>query len=170
MKVTMFMAISINGYVAGENDDTDWVKDTQVLYDLVAKTGVCIMGRRTYDDCMKYNVFPYKNAINIVVTHDQKLIDQSTDQIIFTNNNLTEIVNKMEGKGFNNIIVMGGGKLNSQFLAAELIDEIIIDIHPIIIDKGIKLFEGVFPRVNLELTASQKLKDGMVQNKYKVLK
>ncbi len=164
------MATSLNGYVAGKDDDTDWVKDTDILYKLVADKGVCIMGRRTYEDCMKYNVFPYKNALNVVITHDQNLITSSSDQIIFTDKSPLEVAKLVEAKGFKEMIVMGGGKTNSQFLASNLIDEIIIDIHPIILETGVRLFEDIFPRTNLELIESKILSDGMVKTKYKVVK
>lgn len=164
------MAISINGYVTGQNDDTDWVKDTDILYQTIHDYDACVMGSRTYVEAKKFNAFPYKGAINIVLTHDPELIKQSTTEIIFTDATLGQIMTQLEDRGFSRLIVIGGGKTNAQFLSAGLIDEIIIDIHPIIIDQGIKLFEDIFPRVNLELIDSQKLSDGLVQNKYKVLK
>ncbi len=170
MKTTLFMATSLNGYVAGKDDDTDWVKDTEILYKLVADKGVCVMGRRTYEDCMKYNVFPYKNALNIVITHDQNLISTSTDEVIFTDKSPLDVSKLVEEKGFHEMIVMGGGKTNAQFLASKIIDEIIIDIHPIILETGVRLFEDTFPLTNLELIESKLLSDGMVQIKYRVLK
>ena len=170
MKTTLFMATSLNGYVAGKDDDTDWVKDAEILYKLVADKGVCVMGRRTYDDCMKYNVFPYKNALNVVITHDKELIKKSSDEIIFTDKNPIEVSRFVEEKGYKEMIVMGGGKTNSQFLASNLIDEIIIDIHPIILETGVRLFEDIFPRTNLKLIESETLTDGMVQTRYKVIK
>ena len=170
MKVTLFMATSINGFVTGENDDTDWVKDTNLLAGIIREKGACLMGRRTYDICLQYNDFPFKNALNIVVTHDQKLINQSTDEAIFTSLLPDELFKKIENMGHSELIILGGGQINSLFLRANLIDEIIIDVHPLIIDKGIQLFAGVFPRVNLELISSKTLSDGMVQNRYRVIK
>lgn len=169
MKTTLFMATSINGYVTGQNDDTDWVKDTELLYQIIQDHDACIMGSRTYVEAKKYNAFPYKGAVNIVLTHDQDLITQTTNDIIFTDVTLGQIVTQLEDRSFSSLLVIGGGKTNSQFLSSGLINEIVIDIHPIIIDQGIKLFEDVFPRINLELMDSQKLNDGIVQNKYKVL-
>lgn len=168
MKITLFMAISVNGYVAGKNDDTDWVKDTQILYDLVAEKGVCVMGRRTYEDCMKYNVFPYKNALNIVVTHDQSLISKTSKDIIFTDQTIEEIIKIVSDRNLNEIIVMGGGNINSHFLKNKSIDEIVVDIHPIVLSGGIRLFEDVFPDVTLELIDTHSLNDGIVQIKYRV--
>ena len=170
MKITLFMATSINGYVTGQNDDTDWVKDTEILYQTIRDYDACIMGSRTYVEAKKYNAFPYKGAVNIVLTHDQELIKQSTDETVFTDATLGQIITQLENRGFSKLIVIGGGKTNSQFLSSGLIDQIVIDVHPIIIDQGIKLFEDIFPLVNLELVDSQKLGDGLVQNRYMVLK
>jgi len=170
MQVTLFMAISINGYITGQNDDTEWVKDTDELYKIVADHDACIMGSRTYVEAKKFDAFPYKGAVNIVMTHDQKLIEQTTGDVIFTASTLGQIVTRLEDRGFSKLIVIGGGQINSQFLTGGLIDEIIVDIHPIIIDQGIKLFENNFPRVDLELVDSQTLQSGLVQSKYKVIK
>ncbi len=164
------MATSINGFITGMDDDTEWVKDTDILYKEIKENDACIMGSRTYLEAKKYNAFPYKGAINIVLTHDQNLIKQATEDIIFTQSTLGEIITQLEDRGYSKLLVIGGGKTNSQFLSSSLIDEIIVDIHPIIIDNGIKLFEDIFPRTNLELLDNKKINDGIVQNIYKVLK
>lgn len=170
MKTTLFMAVSINGYVAGQNDDTDWVKDTALLAKIIKEYGACVMGRRTYDICLHYNDFPFKNALNVVMTHDNTLINKSTGTEIFTDKGASEVIKIIEEKGIQQMIVLGGGNINGQFLSSSLIDEIIIDIHPLILNTGIKLFGDDFPRTNLELIESKVLTDGMVQNRYKVLK
>lgn len=164
------MATSINGFVAGENDDTDWVKDIDALYKIIAEKKVCVMGRRTYDECMKFNAFPYKNALNIVMTHDKNLLNKSVPNSIFTNSNPTEVFQLLQSKGYEELLIIGGGHINSQFLAAGLIDDIIIDVHPIIIDNGVQLFEDIFPRVQLQLVETLTLNDGIVQNHYQVIK
>lgn len=162
------MAVSINGFVTGENDDTDWVKDTDALYQIIAEKGACVMGRRTYDECVKYNAFPYKSALNIVLTHDPQLISQTSDQAMFVNNSPAEILELISQRGHQELLVVGGGQINSQFLSAGIIDEIILDVHPIIIDAGIKLFADKFPRLNLEYLDSKPLTNGLVQIHYRV--
>ncbi len=170
MQTTLSMAISINGYITGQSDDTDWVKDTEALYKIIADHDACIMGSRTYVEAKKFDAFPYKGALNIVLTHDRKLIEQTTADVIFTASSMGQIITELEDRGLSKLIVIGGGNINSQFLTGGLIDEIILDIHPIIIDKGIKLFENDFPRVDLELVDSRALPNGLVQNHYKVIK
>jgi dihydrofolate reductase len=170
MKVTLFMAVSINGYVAGPDDYTDWVKDTQILAEIIREKGACLMGRRTYDICLAYNDFPFKNALNVVITHDKNLITKSTSTEIFTDTNLSDLILDLEGRGKKELVVLGGGNINTLFLKDKLIDEIIVDVHPIILSSGTKLFENIFPSVNLEFLATKSLDSGMVQIKYRVLK
>ena len=170
MKTTLFMAVSVNGFVTGLNDDTEWVKDTEILYKIIAEKGACVMGKRTYLECKKYNAFPYQGALNVVLTHDKELNKQTTDEVIFTDATLGEVVTLLENKGYAEMIIVGGGNTNGQFLTSNLIDEMIIDVHPIVIDNGVHLFEGAFPRKNLELVSSSPLDNSMVQIRYKVKK
>lgn len=170
MKVTLFMAISINGYVAGPADYTDWVKDTQALSEIISEKGACLMGRRTYDICLSYNDFPFKNAINVVVTHDKNLIAKSTPTEMFTDSKPLDFIKNLDSSGHKELVVLGGGNINTLFLKDSLIDEIIIDVHPIILSSGTKLFENIFPSVNLEFLTTKNLDNGIVQIKYRVLK
>ena len=110
MKTTLFMAVSINGYVAGQNDDTDWVKDTALLAQIIKEYGACVMGRRTYDICLHYNDFPFKGATNVVMTHDKKLIEKSTQTEIFTDKGASEIAKIIENQDINQMIVLGHNK------------------------------------------------------------
>lgn len=170
MNVTLLMAITINGFVAGPNDDTEWVKDIDALYAMTVKSGVVIMGKRTYDECVKYNAFPYKGALNIVMTHDKALLSKSSEDVIFTDVTPTGVLTLIEQKGLDHALIIGGGHVNGSFLKAGLIDEIILDVHPMIMAKGIHLFEGNFPYVQLKLISLDKINDDVLQVKYRVIK
>lgn len=170
MKVTLVMAMTINGYVAGANDDTEWVKDFELFYKTVADWGVAVMGRRTYEESDKYNAFPYKGALNIVMTHNPKLLKIKQENALFINATPEEVVKLVAKKGHKKLLVIGGGQINGNFLKAGLIDEIIIDIHPLIISNGVRLFESEFPYQNLELISYKEINDQILQVKYKVKK
>ncbi len=164
------MATTVNGYIAGQNDDTDWVKDLEAMKKTVEDFGIIVMGRRTYNECMKYNVFPYKGAFNIVMTHAEGLLKKHEDNVLFTDlppKNIIELVGK---KGFDKLLVIGGGHINGSFLAADLINEIILDIHPLIMAKGINLFEGDFPYKNLELISYKQINDQLLRVRYSIKK
>ncbi len=59
-------------------------------------------------------------------------------------------------KDFKEVIVAGGGALNASFTEENLIDEIFIDIEPIILGKGILLFRDKDFEKNLKLLGKRK--------------
>lgn len=170
MKVTLLMAITINGFIADPHDDTDWVKDLDALKKTISDFGIISMGKRTYDECMKFNAFPYEGAVNIVMTHDENLLTKSVENAVFSDQSPTQIIELAKQKGFDRLLIIGGGHVNGSFLKESLIDDIILDIHPMIMAKGIKLFEDDFDYKNLELVSHEQINDQILQVKYKVKK
>lgn len=168
MKVTLLMAITVNGYIADLNDDTEWVKDLDALYKTINDIGVVVMGKRTYEECMKFNVFPYKGGLNVVMTHDKKLLAKSSGQALFLSKTPKEVIQLLQEKNFKHVLLIGGGHINGSFLKDDLVNEIILDIHPLIMAKGIHLFESEFPNQNLELVNFKKINDQILQVKYRV--
>ena len=162
------MATTINGYIAGLNDDTEWVKDFDSFYKTVAEFGVAVMGKRTYGECVRYKVFPYKGALNIVMTKDRALLKKRQKHALFTDATPKEVLALAVKKGFDRLLIIGGGHINGSFLKEGLIDEIILDVHPMIMAKGIHLFESDFPYQNLELISHKRMNDQIVQIQWKV--
>ncbi len=169
MKVILYMATTINGYVAKTDDNTDWVSatDWDNFRSLIKQTGIIVMGRRTYEH--SGDDFPYKGAINLIMTHNKKLLKESK-YVIFTNKTPKEIIQFAKKKKFKELLVIGGGQTNGLFLKEKLLDEIILSVHPIAFGKGIKLFGDTDAEFPLKLLAIKKLKEGIVQLRYKVIK
>lgn len=168
MKTTLIMAMTVNGFVAGPNDDTNWIKNIDDLYNMTVDAGVAIMGRRTYDECVKYDAFPYKGALNVVMTHDKSLIAKSSGDVIFTDATPKGVLQLLEQKGLDHALVIGGGHINGAFLKDGLIDEIILDIHPMVMAKGIHIFEADFPCQIFELSKYEKMHDDILRVTYEV--
>lgn len=164
------MAITVNGYIANTKDDTDWVKDLDALYKTIAAFGVIVMGKRTYLESEKYSAFPYKNALNIVMTHDKTLLNKTIKNVLFTDKSPTKVIDEVKNKGYKKLLIIGGGHINGSFLKENLIDEIILDIHPMIMAKGINVFESDFPYKNLELSSFEQINDKILQVRYTVNK
>lgn len=76
----------------------------------------------------------------------------------------------LEEKGFSETFLAGGGNVNSSFIKDGLIDEIYLDVEPIVFGKGIKLFSEEDFEYELELLEVNKLNENTVQLHYKVKK
>ncbi len=174
MKVILYMAMTVNGIIARDNDDTSFVSNIEWknFSNTIKKIGNVIIGRRTYEVMLKNNEFKKSNfnKIKIVVLTKNKLIKIHNLKFVFIAKSPYDAIKILQNKGFKTIMVCGGGKLNSTFMKENLIDEIYLDIEPIILGKGIKLFfESDFEN-KLKLLEIKKLDKNLIQLHYKVLK
>lgn len=152
MKTILYMAMTVNGKIAGIDHDTSWTskEDWAGFRAMCRKTGNAIIGRRTYDMVKKEDT-QLDDILTVVLTHEPTLLSQQSPHTIFTNKHPRDVIAMLREKGFKEALVAGGGILNSTFLKEGLIDELYIDIEPLILGRGIPLFaDGEFaPRLKL---------------------
>jgi len=152
MRVILYMAMTVNGKIAGDNDDTSWTtkEDWEGFRAMCKKVGNAIIGRRTYEMVKKEGI-QLDNILTVVMTHDPELLGQQLPHTIFTDKPPKDVLTLLKEKGYKEALVAGGGILNSAFLKDGLIDEMYIDIEPLILGRGIPLFaDGDFaPRLKL---------------------
>lgn len=172
MKVILYLATSVNGHTTVSKDGTDWVTPQTIeSFDSLNKEcGAIVMGKTTYESFG--SDFPQKNCLNIVMTNDPELLEKQVEGVLFTNKNPNEVIEVAEEKGFKKLFLIGGMKTNSSFLKDNLIDEVWINIHPIIIGHGKYLFDELqdISTIDLELLESEEFEGGQMLLKYKIKK
>ncbi|MBI2592902.1 MAG: dihydrofolate reductase [Candidatus Colwellbacteria bacterium] len=168
MKTILYMSVTANGYIATKEDGVDWISKAswRNYLDSIKKMDAVIIGRRTYD-LMPRKEFQ-KNCLYVVLTH-KKLVKGKIANMMFTGKSPEEIISFLKKKGFKKVCVAGGGKTNASFVKASLIDEIYLDVEPIILGKGIQLFSPNNFETKLKLLRVRKLNRNAVQLHYKVL-
>lgn len=165
------MGISINGYIAKEDGDSEWTseEDLRGFYEQSKNAGNIIMGRNTYLAASKSGYFPFPEALNVIVSH-KKIENRWGDKVLVTDKSPKEIIKMLRQKGFTILFLAGGGQLNTSFAKENLIDEIYLDVEPLAFGKGIKLFaEGDF-ELDLELLGTKKLNKNTIQLHYRIVK
>lgn len=169
MKTILYMTITANGYIATEDDKVDWIskESWQSYLNTIRKIDAVIIGRRTY------NLMPRKefqrNCEYVVLTHS-KPVKSKSPNVIFTNRSPKEVINFLNRKGFKRICIAGGGKTNASFMKAGLIDEIYLDVEPLVLGKGIQFFHPSEFQTKLKLLSIRKLRDSTIQLHYRVKK
>ncbi len=168
MKVILYMAITANGMIAKENDDTSFVskKEWNSYSAAVRKAGNLVIGHRTYNILTKQPEFKEFEKVNLVVVSHNKFPTLSSNHFIAKSPK--EALNIL--KTFKSVVVAGGGILNSAFMKAGLVDEIFLDIEPKILGKGIKLFFDENFESDLSLLDIKKVSKNCIQLHYKVKK
>lgn len=172
-KIQCYIAQSIDGYIARKDHSIDWLENISVpegsdmgYSDFYAGIDTVIMGRKTYDEVMGFDVpWPYADAKSFVVTSDK-------DHKIHTPN--TELVHRVDDQFIthlkanskSNIWLIGGGGLVTQFMKLHALDELIITIIPIVLGGGIPLFPSESPETQFDLIKVSDFGNGAVALHY----
>jgi dihydrofolate reductase len=170
MKVALFMSMSVNGMVARENNEEDFLSDKnwKTFVRLAKEYGCFVIGRKTYEVVQSlykdYN-FDDVKAKKIVVTKNKRFV--AKDCIIASSP--LDAIKKAEKEGFKKILLTGGSTINSAFMKAGLVDEIILNVEPVVLGKGIKLFADENFETRLRPIRTTKLPEGIVQHIYEVI-
>ncbi|MBD3366014.1 hypothetical protein GF360_01580 [candidate division WWE3 bacterium] len=170
MKITLYMATSIDGYITRGQEDSSWVSETDwdQFYSYIKASDAVIMGRKTMEQ-FDSDEFPIENSFNIVLTSNEDL-HKEAENLSIREGSANDIVNFARKKGFENLLIIGGENTNGQFLRADLIDEIVLSVHPLIIGQGLTLFGKSDLDVKLQLLETKEINNELVQLRYKVLK
>jgi dihydrofolate reductase len=123
---------------------------------------------------LTFEEYPYKGKKVYVFTHNakqQKKKNKTTSDVEYVDKDIPEFVLRLIQQPFSNrdIWLLGGGEILSLLLNAELVDEIILSVHPIILGKGVPLFKNIKKSVKLRLLESIPFESELVQLRYCIL-
>lgn len=166
-KVILYIASSIDGFIAGKNDDISWLfTDADYGYSAFNESiDAVLSGRKTYDISADLGeTFPGKTVY--VFTREQRT---DHNNIYFINSDIPDFVKQLKNQNGKNIWLLGGSEINTLLHNSKLIDEYIISIHPAVIGKGTPLF-NMADKDTLKLISSESFDSGLVQLKYLVIK
>src|SRR3972149_3039605 len=155
-KVIVYIATSLDGYVAGENDDLSWIEvyntagEDHGYAQFIKNIGTAIMGARTYDQSLKHPERMMYGRKNYILSDTPMLVPSGVDAE-FYRGNLATLVEKIKKESDKDIFVVGGGQVVSSFLNAGLVDELLHFVAPVLIKKGIPLYSTLDNKINLRL-------------------
>lgn len=170
----LYIASSLDGYIAGENDNLDFLNAVEKEgedygYTSFLKTvDTVITGRKTYD-WVRQNApdFFHQDKKNYIITRHKR---QSTKSISFFNGSLKELIRNLKQEKGKHIFCEGGAEIVNELLKDNLIDEFIISVIPVLLGSGIRLFEENRPEQKLQLISVKSFDTGLIQMHYKSCK
>lgn len=170
-KVTYGGACSLDGFIAGPNGEIDWLRMSKDVQKEMAsywqKVDVILMGRKTWDIAQQMGGAPDMGPIkSYVFSRTLKTIDAKGVQLV--SDDAGEFVRKLKQEPGKEICLMGGGELAGSLLEADVVDEVGLNIIPILLGRGIPLFTDPGRRIALELIESRTIEGGCVLAKYRV--
>lgn len=170
MRVLWNPAITLDGYIALPDGNADWVtdEDSRLFGELVRQAGCVIVGRTTYD-MYRDEVYPVPGATTFVWTSRPETLAPA-EGVMAVSGTAQDVLAHTAANGFTQAVLAGGGRTNSAFAAAGLIDEVIANIYPMIFSDGMKMLDGAAGALTLELRESRPIGGGLIRNHYNVKK
>ncbi len=176
----VFIATSVDGFIARDNDDIGWLTDPDSTISHTAETGDSsagdydamrkrvdhlVMGRGTFEKILTFDEWPFDN-IPVVVLSTSLPLD--TDPRVTVVRSVAECVELLDERRSTGVYI-DGGKTIQAFLDADLVDEITITRAPVLIGSGIPLFGTLGKDVQLSLQAVA-AKEGYLHARYEVVR
>lgn len=166
-KISIYIAASIDGYIARKDNSLDWLDrvggfdEDYGFKKLLDSIDTLIIGRKTYEIATTVSD-PYPGKRVVVLSNTLKSVREGME---LYRGDLAELVAKLHSQGTRHIWVDGGVTI-SQFLASQMVDTMTIGIIPIILGEGLPLFNVVAKELPCRLISSQSYPSGLVQLNY----
>jgi dihydrofolate reductase len=172
-KLLLFIATSLDGYIAKPNDDLSFLKlvekegEDYGYAEFTSNIDTIILGRKTYDYVLKeIGSSQYDNGQRdvYVITRTAK---PGIGRTVFYTGKLNELVQQLKSETGKNIYCDGGAEIINELLQHDLIDELTISVIPILLGNGTRLFKDNRPEQLLEFVSAKSFETGLTQLHYK---
>jgi len=171
MKTTLYMAISANGIIATETGDEEFLshENWEKFCEFARDFGNFVVGRKTYEAVKKwnggYNFDDLVGVEKVIISQDQNFkLDNGYTLASSPQDALAKL------SRFERVLITGGANINSAFAKENLLDEIILNVEPVFVGKGIPLFAPQDFELKTKLLSVDKSSSDIVTLRYEVLK
>jgi dihydrofolate reductase len=169
-KVVLYIASSLDGYIAKPNDDLGFLSIVEKEGEdygyaaFIETVDTVILGRKTYDWIMAHvPAYVHDDKTTYVITRTPQ---PNRDHTNFYTGTLKDLIADLQSKPGKNIFCDGGAEIVNELLKENLIDDMIISIIPILVGNGTRLFKDGRPEQLLQLVSARSFEKGLVQLHY----
>ena len=170
MKASVFIATSLDGFIARANGDLDWLPpgggEPHGYDEFMATVDALVIGRKTFETVLTFDTWPYGEKL-VFVLSTRTLAPAPLGAVVERMSGApAEIVSQLAARGVRHVYVDGGITIQ-RFLQAGLIQRLVITRIPIILGSGIPLFGPVGRDIKLHHVATRQY-PSFVQSEYVV--
>lgn len=170
----IYIATSLDGYIASEDGGLEWLTEfpnpTNSDYgfnDFMQKVDALVMGRSTYEKVLSFGQWPYTKKVFVLSGKLNEVPEELSGKVEIISGDIKTVTADLNKKGYVNLYI-DGGKVIQNFLKEGLIDEMIITRIPILLGAGIPLFGKLDKPVRFDKVETEILDDLLVKSHYKI--
>ena len=169
MKISIYIAVSANGFISNSRNVPDWLSPEygQGFDSICKKTKAVIMGKTTYN-ILAPNYLPLTNEGTTVVLTTDKQAKSDNPTVVFTQHNVSKIVQMLTDKGHKEAVIIGGAMVMSEFIKAGVVNDIYFVMEPVLFGSGLPLLKDLQSEFKLKLIEVTKQNYNTVQLHYEI--
>ena len=172
MKNIVYIATSIDGYIATPEGGLDWLENLPNpgnndfgFNDFMNTIDAIVMGRNTFEKVLLFGSWPYNKKVFVLSNTLKVIPEKLSEKAEIVSGDIPDIVSKLNKNGFSNLYIDGGKTIQS-FLKFDLIDEMIISNVSLLLGKGIPLFAFLNEPIDFIVKKTNKVNENLVQTHY----
>jgi len=172
MSNNVFIATSLDGYIAKNDGNLDWLENIHNptnsdfgYANFIKGIDAIVMGRGTFMKVLSFESWPYTNQVYVLSNSLNSVPEHLTKKVMILKGDLNIILKKIHNNGHHKLYIDGGYTI-SEFLKKGLINQLIITRVPVILGKGISLFNDLDSEINLNHVSTRSFENGLVQSTY----
>ena len=171
-KVTYGAAVSLDGFIAGPDEALDWLAwsdDASAIAGASFKgVDTLPMGRKTYEFAARSGGGGGGEGMGHIRTYIfSRTMSEAPEGATLIGEDGAAFVLDLKRQEGGDILVMGGGLLGSSLIEAGAVDEIGLNVHPVLLGAGTPFFAPMSRRVTLELIEARTIAKGCVFMRYR---
>ena len=168
-KIILQLAVSLDGFIEGPNGEFDWcfTDDDYGMTEFFKRIDAIFIGRKSYELTLTMggSTPPGFPALKEYVFSNS--LDKVEGDRILVNGDLANEVNKIKNETGKDIWLFGGAALTTSFINLDLVDEMALAVHPVLLGAGKPLFQNIPGRMPLQLINTQTYPTGLAMLSYK---
>jgi dihydrofolate reductase len=174
MKTSVFVGVSVDGFLARPNGELDFLdaggNEPHGYEEFIATVDTIVIGRKTFEVVLGFDGWPYGERRVVVLSNRPLDLSASAARgarVEQMGGSPADIAASLSGRGAKHVYVDGGITIQG-FLRAGLVDRLVITRVPVLIGSGIPLFGNLLRDVPLRHIATKAFRGGLVQSEYEV--
>jgi dihydrofolate reductase len=172
-KTTLYIAASLDGYIARKDGSIDWLPPVDGEEDygyasFVETVDTVLMGRKTYEQVLTLGPWLYEGKRCVVFSGSLAGRDDSRAE--WVDCDVAAYVRELKREPGDGVIwLVGGAEIIAACLGGGVVDEIVLTTVPVLIGEGIRLFPETNWTTRLQLAEAKSYADGLIQQTYAVV-
>jgi dihydrofolate reductase len=171
MRSSVFIATSLDGYIARSNGSVDFLPqdpEEHGFTEFYASVDAVVIGRKTFEWVLDYGQWVYGKKPVVVLSSQPWALTAPAEAVCdFMAGTPAEIVERLSGRGWQHLYVDGGVTVQG-FLEAGLIQRMTITRVPVLLGSGIPLFGALSRDVRVRHLGTKAYPSGLVTSEYEV--